>query len=59
MHVHRARVRRIKSSEGAPPPPTNSFRSAIKLANEMKVAIVVLDPKGIWKPEWGDLWRDI
>jgi hypothetical protein len=35
-----------------------SFRSAIRLANEMKVAIVVMDPDGIWKAEWGDLYRD-
>ena len=39
-------------------PPTDSFRSAIKLANEMKVAIVVLDPHGIWNSEWGDLYRE-
>jgi hypothetical protein len=39
-------------------PPMESFRSAIKLANEMKVAIVVLDPHGVWKPEWGDLYRE-
>jgi hypothetical protein len=35
----------------------DSFRSAIKLANEMKVAIVVMDPDGLWKKEWGDLYR--
>src|SRR5436190_2167694 len=35
----------------------DSFRSAIKLANEMKVAVVVIDPQGVWKPEWGDLYR--
>jgi hypothetical protein len=39
-------------------PPQDSFRSAIKLANTMKLAIVVLDPQGIWDPEWGDLYRD-
>jgi hypothetical protein len=51
---------RLTEDRTSPPlPPTDSFRSAIKLANEMKVAIVVLDPQGIWKPEWGDLWRDI
>ena len=38
--------------------PQDSFRSAIKLANEMKVAVVVMDPQGVWKPEWGDLYRD-
>jgi hypothetical protein len=38
--------------------PQDSFRSAVKLANEMKVAIVVMDPQGIWDPQWGDLYRD-
>ena len=38
--------------------PQDSYRSAIKLANEMKVAVVVMDPHGVWKPEWGDLYRD-
>jgi hypothetical protein len=38
--------------------PQDAFRSVIKLANEMKVAVVVMDPHGIWKPEWGDLYRD-
>ena len=41
-----------------PLPPADSFRSAIKLANEMKVAIVIMDPQGLWKPEWGALYRD-
>jgi hypothetical protein len=36
----------------------DAFRGAIHLANEMKVAIVVMDPKGIWNPQWGDLYRD-
>jgi len=36
----------------------DSFRSAVKLANEMKVAVVVMDPQGVWKQEWGDLYRD-
>lgn len=39
-----------------PLPPRDSFRSAIRLANEMKVAIVVLDPLGLWDQEWGDLY---
>jgi hypothetical protein len=38
--------------------PQDSFRSAVKLANEMKVAIVVMDPQGVWDPQWGDLYRD-
>ena len=36
----------------------DSFRSAVKLANEMKVAIVVMDPDGIWQSQWGDLSRE-
>jgi hypothetical protein len=39
--------------------PVDSFRFAIKLANEMKVAIVVMDPDGVWKAEWGDLYRPV
>jgi hypothetical protein len=34
-----------------------AFRSAIRLANEIKAPIVVIDPHGIWKPEWGDLYQ--
>jgi hypothetical protein len=35
----------------------DSFRHAVKLANEMKVAVVVMDPQGVWQSEWGDLAR--
>ena len=38
-------------------PAVDSFRAAIRLANEMKVAIVVIDPEGVWKKEWGELYR--
>jgi hypothetical protein len=50
--------RLAQDSISAALPPMESFRSAVKLANEMKVAIVVMDPNGVWKPEWGDLFRD-
>lgn len=40
-------------------PIVESFRSAIRLANEMKVALVVMDPEGLWKTEWGDLYRPV
>ena len=40
-------------------PLVESFRSAIKLANEMKLALVVMDPQGMWKSEWGDLYRPV
>jgi len=35
----------------------DAFRSAVRLANETKVAIVVLDPQGVWQSDWGDLFR--
>jgi hypothetical protein len=40
-------------------PAIDSFRSAIKLANEMKVAIVVMDPDRVWKDSWGDLYTAV
>jgi hypothetical protein len=40
-------------------PAVDSFRSAVKLANEMKIAIVVLDPDDVWKDNWGELYTPI
>ena len=40
-------------------PIVESFRSAVRLANEMKVALVIMDPEGLWKAEWGDLYRPV
>lgn len=40
-------------------PPIDAFRSAVKLANDMKVAIVVMDQDAIWNAEWGDLYRPV
>jgi hypothetical protein len=40
-------------------PLVESFRTAVKLANEMKVALVIMDPDGVWKAEWGDLYRPV
>jgi hypothetical protein len=34
-----------------------AFRSAIRLANELKAPIVVIDPDGLWQSEWGALYR--
>jgi hypothetical protein len=39
-------------------PARDAFRSAIKLANDLKLAIVVIDPDNIWQKEWGELYRD-
>jgi hypothetical protein len=38
-------------------PAIDAFRGAVKLANDLKLAIVVIDPDGVWKQEWGELFR--
>jgi len=40
-------------------PIIESYRSAIRLANEMKLALVIMDPDGVWKTEFGDLYRPV
>ena len=35
----------------------DAFRSAIRIANEIKAPVVVVDPDGLWQTEWGDLYR--
>jgi hypothetical protein len=40
-------------------PMQEAFRSAVKLANEMKAPIVVMDPDGLWNAEWGALYRPV
>ncbi|WP_375776685.1 hypothetical protein ACE103_34685 [Bradyrhizobium sp. ma5] len=40
-------------------PAQDAFRGAVRLANDMKLAIVVCDQDGVWKPEWGDLYQAI
>jgi hypothetical protein len=41
-----------------PMPPKDVLSGAVRLANQLKIAIVVQDPDGVWKPEWGELYRD-
>jgi hypothetical protein len=36
----------------------DAFRSAVKLANEIKAPVVVLDPEGLWQSDWGELYRE-
>ncbi|MGA0598555.1 hypothetical protein [Enterovirga sp. CN4-39] len=38
-------------------PLKEAFRSAIRLANDFKVPLVVMDPDGLWQPDWGKLYR--
>ncbi|WP_027519159.1 hypothetical protein [Bradyrhizobium sp. WSM1417] len=40
-------------------PAIDALLAAIKLANEMKVAIVVLDPDDVWKDNWGQLFTPV
>ena len=37
--------------------PIDALKAAVQLANELKVAIVVMDRDGIWQKEWGELYR--
>ncbi|WP_026605388.1 hypothetical protein [Methylobacterium sp. 285MFTsu5.1] len=47
-----------KDFRGAEMPLKESFRAAIKFANDFKVPMVVIDPDGLWQPEWGMLERE-
>ena len=38
-------------------PPKDAFLNAVKLANDVKLAIVIIDRDAIWKKEWGELYR--
>ena len=42
-----------------PLPAKDAFRAAIHLANEVKLAVVVVDPDALWQSEWGDLFRAV
>ena len=33
-----------------------ALQSAVKLANELKAPIVVMDPQNVWPEEWGVLY---
>ena len=39
--------------------PTKAFAMAEKLADQLGLPIVVVDPNGIWNPVWGELYRSI
>ena len=33
-----------------------AFRSAVKLANDLKLPLVVMDPHNVWPEKWGILY---
>lgn len=51
--------RRSTDQISSPIAAQDAFRGAIRLANDMKVALVVCDPERVWKSEWGDLYRPV
>lgn len=42
-----------------PGPAKDAFRHALKLGNEFRAAVVVIDPDSVWEKEWGDLYRPV
>jgi len=38
-------------------PLKDAFRGAIRIGNEMRAAVVVIDPASLWQAEWGELYR--
>ncbi len=38
-------------------PPKDAIANAVQLANDVQLAIVVMDRDAVWKKEWGDLYR--
>jgi hypothetical protein len=39
-------------------PPKDALSGAVQLANQLKIAIVIRNPDGVWKKEWGELHRN-
>lgn len=37
-------------------PAKDALVQAIKLANDVKLAVVVMDPDNVWRDEWGELY---
>lgn len=37
--------------------PKEALGNAVRLANQFKLAIVVIDSNAIWNKEWGELYR--
>ena len=39
-------------------PPKDALSNAVKFDNKLKLDIVIVDRDGVWKKEWGELYRD-
>jgi hypothetical protein len=37
--------------------PKDALSGAVRLANQLKLAIVIVDPDGVWKSGWGELYQ--
>ncbi|MEM8662613.1 MAG: hypothetical protein AAGF49_00650 [Pseudomonadota bacterium] len=57
VHVPGAEGGEARVSE--PAGSQDAFRNAVKLANTMKLAIVVMGDESAWDPVWGDLYRPV
>lgn len=59
IHCPRAAVQgRLPKDYNSPDmPPVDALATAVKLANDLKAPIVVVDRDGIWKKQWGELYR--
>lgn len=53
----KAEVSVQKSSE--PLPKIDAFRGAIKLANTLRMPVVVMGDENFWDTTWGDLYRPV
>jgi hypothetical protein len=42
-----------------PGPAKDAFRHAVKLGNEFRAPVVVVDPHSAWEAEWGELYRPL
>jgi hypothetical protein len=52
-----SRGRLVNDSVSDSLPIKDAFRAAVRIANEVKAPIVVIDPDNLWQAEWGTLYR--
>lgn len=45
-----------KNFQSPQAPAKDAFRNIIKLANDVKAAVVVMDNDNVWDAEWGELF---